>query len=160
MLNSAAPPKSLKAWFIYFPPSTDRTNLEATPFSMERLSYSRGPFRHLRFCSDCTGRIFPSEEALLMKLGLGLLTLLNVALAGFGLMMAMMSPMLFDSGGQQDQLLWAVFWTILAFPAVALVCVFVPWLFLWLKWWRMALFAAAIPAAWLIILFAVVFVRY
>jgi hypothetical protein len=95
-----------------------------------------------------------------MKLGLGLLTLLNVALAGFGLMMAMMSPMLFDSGGQQDQLLWAVFWTILAFPAVALVCVFVPWLFLWLKWWRMALFAAAIPAAWLIILFAVVFIRY
>lgn len=68
-----------------------------------------------------------------MKLGLGLLTLLNVALAGFGLMMAMMSPMLFDSGAQQDQLLWAVFWTILAFPAVALVCVFVPWLFLWLK---------------------------
>lgn len=95
-----------------------------------------------------------------MKLGLGLLTLLNVALAGFGLMMAMMSPMLFDSGGQQDQLLWAVFWTILAFPVVALVCVFVPWLLLWLKWRRTALFAAAIPAAWLIILFAVVFIRY
>jgi hypothetical protein len=42
-----------------------------------------------------------------MKLGLGVLTLINVALTCFGVTMAMMSPMLFDSGGQQDQLLWA-----------------------------------------------------
>ena len=39
-----------------------------------------------------------------MKLGLGVLTLVNVALTCFGASMAMMSPMLFDSGGQDDQL--------------------------------------------------------
>jgi hypothetical protein len=44
-----------------------------------------------------------------MKLGLGVLTLINVALTCFGASMAMMSPMLFDAGGEQDQLLWAVF---------------------------------------------------
>ena len=41
-----------------------------------------------------------------MKLGLGVLTLVNVALTCFGVSIAMMSPMLFDSGGQDDQLLW------------------------------------------------------
>ena len=64
-----------------------------------------------------------------MKLGLGVLTLINVALTCFGVSMAMMSPMLFDAGGEQDQLLWAVFWGIFVFPAVAFVCVFVPWYF-------------------------------
>ena len=43
-----------------------------------------------------------------MKLGLGVLTLINVALTCFGVTMAMMSPMLFDSGGEQDQLLGGV----------------------------------------------------
>jgi hypothetical protein len=61
-----------------------------------------------------------------MKLGLGVLTLTNVALTCFGVSLAMMSPMLFDGGGEQDQLLWAVFWGIFVFPAVAFVCVFVP----------------------------------
>ena len=51
-----------------------------------------------------------------MKLGLGVLTLINVALTCFGVSMAMMSPMLFDSGGEQDQLLWAVFWVFLSSP--------------------------------------------
>jgi hypothetical protein len=51
-----------------------------------------------------------------MKLGLGVLTLINVALTCFGASMAMMSPMLFDAGGEQDQLLWAVFWGIFVFP--------------------------------------------
>ena len=95
-----------------------------------------------------------------MKLGLGVLTLVNVALTCFGVSMAMMSPMLFDSGGQDDQLLWAVFWSIFVFPAVALVCVFVPWLFLCLKWPRTALVAAIIPFAWLAAVFAVIFIRY
>ena len=95
-----------------------------------------------------------------MKLGLGVLTLVNVVLTCFGVSMAMMSPMLFDSGGQDDQLLWGVFWSIFVFPAVALVCVFVPWLFLWLKWQRTALFAASIPLAWLAAVFAVIFIRY
>ena len=95
-----------------------------------------------------------------MKLGLGVLTLINVALTCFGVSMAMMSPMLFDGGGEQDQLLWAVFWGIFVFPAVAFVCVFVPWLFLWLRWPRTAVFAAAIPVAWLMIVVAVIFIRY
>lgn len=95
-----------------------------------------------------------------MKLGLGVLTLINVALTCFGVSMAVMSPMMFDRGGQDDQILWAVFWSILAFPAIALICVFVPWLFLWLKWRRSALFAAVIPIAWLAAVFAVVFIRY
>jgi hypothetical protein len=104
--------------------------------------------------------LFSSREASLMKLGLGVLTLVNVALTCFGVSMAMMSPMLFDSGGQDDQLLWAVFWSIFVFPAVALICVFVPWLFLWLKWPRTALFAAIIPLAWLAAVFAVISIRY
>jgi hypothetical protein len=37
-----------------------------------------------------------------MKLGLGVLTLINVALTCFGVSLAMMSPMLFDGGGEQD----------------------------------------------------------
>jgi hypothetical protein len=95
-----------------------------------------------------------------VQIALGALTLVNVALAVFGVSMAMMSPMMFDSGGEQDQLLWAVFWSILAFPIVAAVCVFVPWLFMWLQRPRTALLLSAIPAAWLVILFAVIFIRY
>ena len=53
-----------------------------------------------------------------MKLALGLLTALNVALTCFGASMAMLSPMMFDAGGD-GRLLWAVFWSILAFPVVA-----------------------------------------
>jgi hypothetical protein len=79
-----------------------------------------------------------------MKLGLGVLTLVNVALTCFGVSMAVMSPMTFDSGGQDDQLLWAVFWSTFVFPAVALICVF----------------AAIIPLAWLAAVFAVIFIRY
>jgi hypothetical protein len=53
-----------------------------------------------------------------------------------------------------------VFWSILACPIVAAVCVFVPWLFMWLQRPRTALLLSAIPAAWLVILFAVIFIRY
>lgn len=95
-----------------------------------------------------------------MKLALVLLTLVNVALTVFGVSMAMMSPMMFDSGGEQDQLLWAIFWSILAFPAVAVLCVVVSWLSMWLRWPRAALLLSAVPAAWLAILFAVIFIRY
>jgi hypothetical protein len=95
-----------------------------------------------------------------VQIALGALTLVNVALTVFGVSMAMMSPMMFDGGGEQDQLLWAVFWSILAFPIVAAVCVFVPWLFMWLQRPRTALLLSAIPAAWLVILFAVIFILY
>jgi hypothetical protein len=95
-----------------------------------------------------------------MKLGLAVLTVVNIALTCFGVSMAMMSPMMFDSGGTQDQLLWAIFWSVWVFPIVALVCVFLPWLFLWLQRPPTALFASAIPVAWLLVLFAVLFIHY
>ncbi|HEY7665752.1 MAG TPA: hypothetical protein VH934_21750 [Xanthobacteraceae bacterium] len=95
-----------------------------------------------------------------MKLALGLLTIVNLALTGFGLSMAIMSPMMFDSGGEQDQLLWAIFWSILAFPAVAALCVLISWLFMWLRRPRAALLLSAVPAVWLAILLALIFIRY
>jgi hypothetical protein len=100
----------------------------------------------------------PGHAGLPVKLALGALTLVNLALTGFGIMMAMMSPMMFDSG-EQDKLLWAAFWSILAFPVVAALNVFLPWLFLLFKWPRIALVASAIPAAWLVIFLAVIFIH-
>jgi hypothetical protein len=91
-----------------------------------------------------------------VKIALGLLTIVNVALMVFGASMAMMSPMMFDSG-VGGPLLWAIFCGILLFPLVALVCVPLPWLFLWLKWHRLALACAALPLAWMAVLFAVAF---
>ena len=80
-----------------------------------------------------------------MKLILIALTLANLALILFGGSMAMLSPMMFDAGGQQDQVLWAVFWSIWALPVVALAGAILPWLLIWMKWRRTALMAAAIP---------------
>jgi hypothetical protein len=91
-----------------------------------------------------------------VKIALGLLTMINVALTLFGASMAMMSPMMFDSG-VDGPLLWAVFWSILAFPLVALLCAILPWLFLWLRWPRIALVSACLPPVWMAVLFAVVF---
>jgi hypothetical protein len=89
-----------------------------------------------------------------MKVALLALTLVNIALSCLGAMTAVMSPMMFDSGGTDDNLKWAIFWSILFFPVVALVCVFLPWLFVWLKWLRAALVASAIPAIYAAIVFA------
>jgi hypothetical protein len=94
-----------------------------------------------------------------MKLALGLLTVLNVALTGFGASMAMLSPMMFDAGGD-GKLLWTMFWSILAFPVVAGICLLLPWLLLWLRCPRGALAAATIPVAYLTILLAVAFIAF
>jgi hypothetical protein len=80
-----------------------------------------------------------------MKLVLAALTIVNLALIWFGGMMAMMSPMMFDAGGQQDKGLWAIFWAIIALPVIALAGAILPWLLIWMKWQRAALVAAAIP---------------
>ena len=64
-----------------------------------------------------------------MKLGLGALTLINFALVLFGGTLALMSPMMFDSG-DDSKLLWAIFWCIWLLPVLAFVCVFLPWLLL------------------------------
>ena len=126
---------------------------------MNKSSYGAGPSATYALLPSHQPHFRPGGSSIL-KLGLGVLTLINVALTCFGVSMAMMSPMLFDAGGEQDQLLWAMFWGIFVFPAVAFVCVFVPWLFLWLRWPRTALFAAAIPVGWLMIVVAVIFIRY
>ena len=94
-----------------------------------------------------------------MKIALGVLTLINIALTCFGVSMAVMSPMMFDSGGD-GTLLWAIFWSVLAFPVAALLCVLLPWLFLWLRWPPTALVAAAVPLTWMIILVTIVFVFF
>ena len=74
------------------------------------------------------------------------LTLVNLALIWFGGTLAMWSPMTFDRGGQDDNVLWAIFWSFLALPVVALIGAILPWLFLWLRWRRVAIMTAAIPA--------------
>ena len=51
-----------------------------------------------------------------MTLALGVLTAVNIALACFGVSMAIMSPMMFDRGGQDETLLWGVFWSDLGVP--------------------------------------------
>ncbi|MGA7487527.1 MAG: hypothetical protein WBW74_11395 [Xanthobacteraceae bacterium] len=94
-----------------------------------------------------------------MKIALGVLTIVNIALTCFGVSMAVMSPMMFDSGGD-GKLLWAIFWSLWVFPVVAVFCVLLPWLFLWLRWPRAALVASAVPLAWMIILFAVLFIFF
>jgi hypothetical protein len=91
-----------------------------------------------------------------MKLGLGVLTLINIALVLFGGTLAMMSPMMFDSG-DDGKLLWAIFWSIWFLPVLAIACVFLPWLLLWLKWPRTALLTSAVPLAYFAILFAAIF---
>ena len=45
----------------------------------------------------------------------------------------------------------------LDFPVVALLCVFLPWLILWLRWPRTALVASDVPITWMIILAVVLF---
>jgi hypothetical protein len=92
-----------------------------------------------------------------MKAGLGVLTLINIALLLFGGTLAMMSPMMFDSG-DDSKLLWTIFWCIWLLPVLAFVCVFLPWLLLWLKWSRAALVTSAAPLAYFAVLFAAIFI--
>lgn len=95
-----------------------------------------------------------------MTLALGVLTVVNIALACFGVSMAIMSPMMFDRGGEHETLLWGVFWSVWAFPALAVVCVVVPWLLLWLRLRRTALVTSAVPGVYLAILIAVLFIFF
>jgi hypothetical protein len=94
-----------------------------------------------------------------VKLALALLTVLNVALTGLGASMAMFSPMMFDAGGD-GRLLWAVFWSILAFPVVAAICLLLPWLLLWLRCPRAAMATSIIPVGYLAVLLAVAFTAF
>lgn len=94
-----------------------------------------------------------------MKLGLGALTLVNIALTLFGGTLAMMSPMMFDSGGD-SKLLWAIFWCIWFLPVLAFVCVFLGGLLLWFEWPRTALVASAVPLAYFALLFAAIFLLF
>ena len=70
----------------------------------------------------------PRRRGLLL-IGLCLMTIINIGVAYIGVMTAMMSPMMFDRGGENSKLVWAFFAAILAIPIIALVCVFLPWVF-------------------------------
>jgi hypothetical protein len=79
------------------------------------------------------------------KLAFVVLTLVNLALVLFGAWLAMWTPMLFDSGSTQDKALVATAASIMLFPVLALICALLPWLFLWLRWRRVAVVIAVLP---------------
>jgi hypothetical protein len=92
-----------------------------------------------------------------VSLVLAALTVVNLALIWFGGTVAMWSPMMFDRGGQDDNVLWAIFWSFLALPVAALIGATLPWLFLCLHWLRAAVITAAIPALFALAIAAAVF---
>jgi hypothetical protein len=92
-----------------------------------------------------------------MIIALAFLTVINLGLTVLGASMAIYAPMMFDAGGQNDKLLWGIFWSVLAFPVVALACVVLSWVFVWLRWRRVALVVAAGPAANARVLGSVIF---
>ena len=70
-----------------------------------------------------------------VKIYLALASLANVALAVFGLLPAMTSPMLFDAPGSQvSPVLWALAAVIWLFSVVALASAIAPWMLL--RWNR------------------------
>jgi hypothetical protein len=79
------------------------------------------------------------------KLAFVALTLVNLALVLFGAWLALWTPMLFDSGSTQDKVLVATAVSIMLFPVLALICALLPWLFLWLRWRRVAVAIAILP---------------
>lgn len=79
------------------------------------------------------------------KLAFVALTLVNLALVLFGAWIALWTPMLFDAGSTQDKLLVAAAVSIILFPVLALICAFLPWLFLRLRWRRVAIVTAVLP---------------
>jgi hypothetical protein len=81
------------------------------------------------------------------KLAFVVLTLVNLALVLFGAWLALWTPMLFDSGSTQDKVLVTTAVSIMLFPVLALICALLPWLFLWLRWRRVAIVIAILPIA-------------
>ena len=79
------------------------------------------------------------------KLAFVVLTLVNLALVLFGAWLALWTPMLFDSGNTQDKVLVAAAVSIMLFPFLALICALLPWLFLWLRWHRVAVVVGILP---------------
>jgi len=79
------------------------------------------------------------------KLAFVALTLVNLALVLFGAWLALWTPMLFDAGSTQDKVLVAAAVSIVLFPVLALICALLPWLFLWLRWRRVAVVTAILP---------------
>ncbi len=82
-----------------------------------------------------------------IKLAFAAFTLVNLALVLGGAWFAMWTPMLFDAGGTDDKVLVASALGIIAFPLVALICAILPWLFLWIRWRRVAVVTAIVPIA-------------
>jgi hypothetical protein len=80
-----------------------------------------------------------------IKLAFVALTLVNLALVLCGAWLAMWTPMLFDAGSMDDKVLVAAAVGIVTFPVVALICAILPWLFLWIRWRRVAVATAIVP---------------
>ncbi len=80
-----------------------------------------------------------------IKLAFVALTLVNLALVLLGAWLTLWMPMLFDSGSTQDKVLVATAVSIVLFPVLALICALLPWLFLWLRWRRVAVVTAILP---------------
>lgn len=76
-------------------------------------------------------------------LSLGIITLLLLALLALSGMMAMMSPMMFDSG--ETPMLWAAFWTVLSLPVVIIMAIVLAWIFFFVRWYRAALWVTLLP---------------
>ena len=81
------------------------------------------------------------------KLAFAALTLVNLALVLCGAWLALWTPVLFERGRPQDQVLVATMAIgIVVFPVVALICAILPWL-LWVRWRGVAVATAILPVA-------------
>ena len=82
------------------------------------------------------------------KLAFAALTLFNLALVLCGAWLALWTPVLFERGRPQDQVLVATMAIgIVVFPVVALICAILPWLFLRVRWRGVAVATAILPVA-------------
>ena len=89
------------------------------------------------------------------KLAFAALTLVNLALVLCGAWLALWTPMLFERGSTQDQVLVATAIGIVVFPVVALICAILPWLFLWVRWRGVAVATAILPVTIAVLFLAV-----
>ena len=87
------------------------------------------------------------------KIYLALASLENIGFAVVGLLPAMMSPMLFDAPGSDDNpALWALALAVWMFSVVAFASAIAPWLFLRRRRSRAAVVSTFGAAAWFLLI--------
>ena len=89
-----------------------------------------------------------------LLIGLCLMTIINIGVAYIGAMTAMMSPMMFDRGGENSKLMWAFFAAILLFRSLRLFVCSCPGCFMVLAPRRFGLICDS-SCYWLIFLAAI-----